>query len=127
VPTTRFSHLHVDLVGPLSAATDGAAYILTAVDRSTRWAEAFPLRSTTAESCLAALTTSWFSIFGLPTFITTDRGAQFTATMWAATLIKQLGIHHINTTAYHPQSNEAVERFHCCLKDSLKARLAGPS
>jgi hypothetical protein len=47
IPTTRFSHLHVDLVGPLPAAADGSAHLLTTVDRSTRWAEAFPLQSAT--------------------------------------------------------------------------------
>jgi transposase InsO family protein len=126
VPTTRFSHIHVDLVGPLPAAADGSAHLLTAVDRSTRWAEAFPLQSATAESCLAALTAGWFSRFGLPSIITTDRGVQFTAAAWGAAL-KRLGIHHVQTTAYHPQSNGAVERFHRRLKDALKARLAGPS
>jgi transposase InsO family protein len=37
-----------------------------------------------------------------------------------------LGIQHITTTAYHPQSNGAVERFHRRLKEALKAKLAGP-
>jgi Integrase zinc binding domain len=35
VPTTRFSHVHVDLVGPLPCSADGFAYIMRAVDRST--------------------------------------------------------------------------------------------
>jgi hypothetical protein len=37
----------------------------------------------------------------------------------------RLGIKHIMTTAFHPHSNGAVERFHRRLKDSLPARLAG--
>jgi hypothetical protein len=32
----------------------------------------------------------------------------------------------VQTTAYHPQSNGLVERFHQRLKDALQARLAGP-
>jgi hypothetical protein len=36
-----------------------------------------------------------------------------------------LSITHIQTTAYHPQSNGLVEIFHRRLKDSLRARLAG--
>jgi hypothetical protein len=28
------------------------------------------------------------------------------------------------TTAYHPESNGAVKRLHCCLKDALHARAA---
>jgi Integrase core domain len=125
VPTTRFSHLHVDIVGPLPAAADGAAYLLTAVDRTTRWAEAYPLKNTTTADCLAALTANWFCRFGLPTFITTDRGVQFSSAAWSHAL-QALGVHHIRTTAYHPQRNGLVERFHRRLKEALKARLAGP-
>jgi transposase InsO family protein len=125
VPTTRFSHIHVDLVGPLPAAADGMSFLLTAVDRSTRWVEAFPLSSTSAEACLAALALGWFSRNGRPAAIMTDRGVQFTSGAWAAAMVR-LGIQHISTTAYHPQSNEAVERFHRRLKEALKAKLAGP-
>jgi hypothetical protein len=37
-PTQRFSHLHVDLVGPLPASAGGHTHLLTVLDRSTRWA-----------------------------------------------------------------------------------------
>ncbi len=43
--------------------------------------------------------------------------------MWAH-LSQQLGVQHINSTAYHPQSNGLVERAHRQLKDALRARLA---
>jgi hypothetical protein len=33
----------------------------------------------------------------------------------------------MQTTAYHPQSNGLVERFHWCLKDTLRTCLAGPA
>ncbi len=35
-----------------------------------------------------------------------------------------LNISHKQTTAYHPESNGAVERLHCCLKEALCARAA---
>jgi hypothetical protein len=38
-----------------------------------------------------------------------------------------LGIKHVLTTAYHPQSNGMVERVHRQLKDALCARGAGPA
>jgi hypothetical protein len=40
-------------------------------------------------------------------------------------LLSSLGIKSIPTTPYHPQANDAVERFHRRLKESLRARLAG--
>ncbi len=63
------------------------------------------------------------SRFGVPAVITSDRGAQFTSSLWAA-LCSLLNIQHNQTTAYHPQSNGMVERFHCRLKDALRARCA---
>jgi transposase InsO family protein len=57
--------------------------------------------------------------------ITSDRGSQFTSALWDS-LCNILGIRHVQTTAYHPQSNGLVERFHRRLKDAPRARLAGP-
>ena len=38
-PTERFDHVHIDIVGPLPYAND-FRYLLTCVDRFTRWPEA---------------------------------------------------------------------------------------
>jgi transposase InsO family protein len=125
IPAKRFSHIHVDLVGPLPASADGFKYIFTIIDRSTRWLEAVPLRDMEANSCVTALLHHWICKFGVPAANTTDRGRQFISSIWSSTC-QQLGIEHIMTTAYHPQSNGMVERSHRQVKDSLRARLAGP-
>ncbi len=122
VPHRRFSHLHVDLVGPLPQS-GGYSYLFTIIDRTTRWPEAVPLSSTTAADCAAALLTGWIQRFGVPSTITSDRGPQFTSAVWSS-LCKLLDIKHTPTTAYHPQSNGIVERFHRRLKDALRARAA---
>ncbi|XP_072918216.1 uncharacterized protein [Hemitrygon akajei] len=121
----RFQHIHVDIVGPLPVSR-GARYIFTMVDRFTRWPEAVPLIDTSTESCTRALIANWIARFGLPTDITSDRGAQFTSGLWTA-LAQLLGTQLHHTTAYHPQSNGLVERFHRHLKSALMARLRGPN
>jgi transposase InsO family protein len=63
------------------------------------------------------------SHFGVPADITSDCGTQFTSSLWAA-LCSLISIQHSQTTAYHPQSNGMVERFHHCLQDALRARCA---
>ena len=103
---------------------DGFSYLLTIIDRSSRWLEAIPLRSTTAADCATAFISSWVARFGVPTILTSDRGVQFTSALWAA-LCSQLGVHRSLTTAFHPQANGLVERAHRRLKEALKARLAG--
>jgi hypothetical protein len=56
----------------------------------------------------------------VPETITSGHGPQFTSKVWLQ-LCNILHITHHQTTAYHPESNGAVERFHCCLKDGLGA------
>jgi len=121
VPSRRFAHVHIDLVGPLPTTSAGNNHILTMVDRATRWVEAVPMRSTTAADCAAAFTANWISRYGVPDQLTSDRGPQFTSGVWAATC-HLLGLRHITTTAYHPQANGLVERFHRRLKEALRAR-----
>ena len=52
-------------------------------------------------------------------------GGQFVSSAWKD-MMSRLGVALNSTTAYHPQSNGLVERFHRQLKGSLKARLDGP-
>jgi len=124
VPDRRFQHLHVDLVGPLPTSQEGFTHLLTILDRSTRWAEAIPMGSTSAQACADAVIGGWIARFGVPTLITSDRGPQFTGAVWSV-LCHKLGIQHQLTTAYHPQSNGMVERFHRQLKDALRSRNCG--
>jgi len=111
VPTQRFSHIHVDFVGPLTVSKEGFRYLFTIIDRSSRWLEAIPLTSMETDTCVEALISSWIARFGIPAIITSDQGSQFTSMIWAATC-QQLGVKHITTTAYHSQSNSMVERIH---------------
>jgi transposase InsO family protein len=85
--------------------------------------EAIPLVETSAVACAKALTFSWISRFGVPETITSDRGLQFTSNLWSQ-LCSMLNIPHRQTTAYHPESNGAVERLHRRLKDALRACVA---
>ena len=56
--------------------------------------------------------------------ITSNRGQQFESDLWKS-LMTLLGATHLCTTAYHPQANGLIERFHRHFKTGLKARLAG--
>ena len=125
VPHSRFDHIHVDLVGPLPPS-NGFTPLLTVIDRFSRWPEAIPLNNIDSSSCAQALVFHWIARFGVPLDLSSDRGPQFTSQLWTS-ISRLLGTQLHHTTAYHPQSNGLVERFHRHLKSALRARLTGPN
>ena len=117
-PDARFDHIHIDLVGPLPPCK-GYTYLLTCVDRFTRWPEAIPLPDIMAATVANAFVLGWIARFGVPSTIITDHGMQFESDLWHQ-LMCLLGTNHIRTTAYHPAANGLVERFHRQLKSGLR-------
>ncbi|XP_037877338.1 uncharacterized protein K02A2.6-like [Bombyx mori] len=117
LPSARFKHVHLDLIGPLPPAGD-YRYCLTAVDRFTRWAEAVPLTDITAKTVATAFISCWVSRYGCPVEVVTDRGRQFESDLFLR-LSKSIGFDHRRTTAYHPQCNGLVERFRRQLKAAI--------
>ncbi|GFS95924.1 retrovirus-related Pol polyprotein from transposon 412 [Nephila pilipes] len=89
LPSSRFEHVHIDLVGPLPPS-EGFCYCLICVDRFSKWPEAFPLVEISTEAMANAFYTSWISRFGPPLRLTTDQGTQFEASLFDA-LSKFLG------------------------------------
>uniref|UniRef100_A0A5S6QLN8 RNA-directed DNA polymerase n=1 Tax=Trichuris muris TaxID=70415 RepID=A0A5S6QLN8_TRIMR len=120
LPSARFDHIHVDIVGPLPSS-DGYKYLLTAIDRFTRWPEAWPIADVSAKTVAETFLVNWVARFGVPRQIITDRGKQFESHMWSA-LNRLMETQHTPTSAYHPQTNGLVERFHRQLKAALVAR-----
>jgi hypothetical protein len=120
LPDGRNRHVHIDILGPFASSNNGYKFVLTMIDRFTRWVEAIPLRTITAESVAKHLLNDWICRYGTPSVITSDRGTQFTSDLFAS-LTRLVGTHHITTTAYHPQANGLVERVHRVLNNALAA------
>jgi transposase InsO family protein len=66
----------------------------------------------------------WISRIDIPNTIMSDRGVQANL---LSSLMNFLDIKRRRTTAYHPQSNGIIDRFHPQLKASLMTHLNGPN
>ena len=119
-----FEALAFDLVGPMEPGEGGCRFILTAICMASRWPEAVPLRTVTAEDVAEGMFTV-FSRTGLPLQLLTDQGPQFLSSLVQA-MCSKLKIDKLQTTPYHPECNGMIERMHGTLNSMLtKARSLG--
>lgn len=112
-----FDRVIVDCVGPLPRTKSGNQFLLTIMCSATRFPEAIPLRKITA---IVKALVKYFSVFGLPKVIQSDQGSNFMSRVFAQ-VVKQLGISHCCSSAYHPESQGALERFHQTLKSIVQS------
>lgn len=120
-PSKPWSRIHIDYAGPV----DGT-YFLVVVDPFSKWPEVFATRTTTAKTTTRLLSES-FTTFGIPETIVSDNGPQFAGHEFQS-FCQSLGIQHLRTAPYHPQSNGLAERFVDTVKRSLrKIRSGGES
>ena len=112
-----FSRVITDCVGPLPKTRSGNKYLLTVMCASTRFSEAIPLRNIKAPNIVKGLV-KFFTLVGLPKSIQSDQGSNFLSGFFQQ-VIYELEIKQYTSSAYHSQSQGALERFHQTLKSML--------
>lgn len=118
VPSEPFQKIIIDIVGPLPKTKKNNQYLLTILCPTSRYPEAYPLKNITAKSVASKLI-HMFTTFGIPQEVQSDRGTNFTSNLFQQVL-HELGIQQTLSTAYHPQSQGALERHHQTLKAMLR-------
>ena len=113
-----FSRIIIDCVGPLLRTRSANQYLLTIMCASTRFPEAIPLRNIKTKTIVKALT-KLFSLFGLPKSIQSDQGSNFMSGIFQQ-VMHELGIKQYNSSAYHPESQGSLERFHQTYKNMIR-------
>ena len=119
--TEPFHKVALDVVGPLPLTRRKNQYILTYMDLASRYPDAEPLRTTTSKEVAEALLRI-FSHLSIPLEILTDRGTNFVSGFMKE-VYNFLGIRHVKTSPYRPQSNGNLERFHNTLMQMVRKSL----
>ena len=114
-----FSRILIDCVGPLPRTKSGNEYLLTIMCTSTRFPEAIPLRNIKTKSIVKALI-KFFTFVGLPKSVQSDQGSNFMSGIFQQ-VMHELGIKQYRSSAYHPESQGALERFHQILKNMIRS------
>ena len=70
----------MDVVGPLPES-EGKKYILSVLDRTSRWIECYPMANATSADCCKAFL-EWTSRYGLPQVAVSDNGNSFVANLY---------------------------------------------
>ena len=114
-----FSRILIDCVGHLPRTKSGNEYLLTIMCTSTRFPEAIPLRNIKTKSIVKALI-KLFTLVGLPKSVQSDQGSNFMSGIFQQ-VMHELGIKQYRSSAYHPESQGALEKFHQTLKNMIRS------
>ena len=118
VATKPFEQLSVDLVGPLPTCQSGNRYIVTMIDKFSRYCMLVPVKDVTALSVVQAID-RWITTFGTPKSILSDNGPQFISSIYTDYMNNHSEIKYKYTTTYHPECNGQIERLHRWIKERL--------
>ena len=123
IPTSSpFACCAIDVVGPIgnkdSATESGNRFIVTIIDWFSRWVEAFPVKDCSQESILEALD-EFTSRHGIPRRLVSDQAKYFRGQL-VHKYEQDVGMKHTFVSAYRPQGNGKLERFHRVLGRKIK-------
>ena len=101
--TWPFAVWGLDLVGPLQKVAGGYTHLLVAIDKFSKWIEAWPITNIRSEQAILFFTDIIYR-FGIPNVIITDNGTQFTGKKF----LDFYDQHHIRvnwSAVAHPRTN----------------------
>ncbi|KAL0902042.1 hypothetical protein ABMA27_000009 [Loxostege sticticalis] len=118
-----FHTLHADHLGPFVRSKKGNVYILAIVDSFTKFINIRAVKDTKTSSAIKIFK-EYFSYFGTPSRLITDRGSCFTSAKFKE-FTNKLNIKHILNAVATPRANGQVERFNRTILDALSTKCHG--
>ncbi|CAF1557917.1 unnamed protein product [Didymodactylos carnosus] len=113
--------LTMDFHGPISPTSKrGNKYIISLTDVLSKFVVARAVRDCSAQTAARFLKEDIITKYGTPRCILTDNGSHFTAKMMDE-LFQQIGVTHLYSTPYHPQTNGQIERYNSTMDAKIAA------
>ena len=118
--------LSMDFHGPITPISRrGNRYIISLTDVFSKFVITRAVRDCTTATAARFLQEDVICRYGTPKCILTDNGTHFSSSLMDH-LFKRLGIVHLYSTVYHPQTNGQIERFNSTM-DAKIASLSNQS
>ncbi|KAM2618531.1 hypothetical protein TB1_034796 [Malus domestica] len=110
----------LDVVGPIAPKSfAGEAYILAATDYFSKWAEAIPLKEVKKETVVCFIKEHIIHRYGMPRYIVTDNGKQFSNRL-VDKLCEKYKFKQHKSSMYHAPANGLAKAFNKTLCNLLK-------
>lgn len=110
---TASGHLEfvaINIFGPLPHIVNGNQYVIEMTNGYSKLTRTMPTGTTSSSHVANVLFDSQVAPYGIPAYVLTDNGVQFTCKLFARLCI-MLGVNDQTTTAYHPQTNGQEEQY----------------
>lgn len=116
-PSEIFQMVGLDFWGPVQESNVGNKYVLVLTDYLSKFvvAKAFP--ACTAQTAAEFIVETALT-FGVPSQLLSDNGTHFKNDLFQH-LSRILGLDHILSTPYHPQTNGQTERWNATMRPKL--------
>ena len=124
-PDLPMEFICMDLVGPIHLPSSrGNKYVLTVIDMLTGFTIAVPIKNKNAETICDAYRDNVYCVFGGSSRMLTDNGSEF-KNKEMQEVCDTLGLKHIFSPVYTPQSNGRLEGWHRFFKACIAKHIRG--
>ena len=124
-PELPMEFICMDLVGPIHPPSiRGNKYVLTVIDMLTGFTIAVPIKNKNAETICDAYRDNVYCVFGGSSRMLTDNGSEF-KNKEMQEVCDTLGLKHIFSPVYTPQSNGRLEGWHRFFKACIAKHIRG--
>lgn len=110
-------------MGPFNESKRKNKYILLIIDAFTKFIYLKAVKNTKSTTSITVFK-DYFSLFGVPNRLITDRSTSFTSSKFKE-FIRSTGIHHILNAVATPRANGQIERYNRTVLDALTTKNYG--